>query len=172
MNEKEVKKKEQKKGMKKNEKIVIAVLLIITIILIVILCARNSKNNDESTTSTSSSSISEDTTENEYVTLLDDGTKLNTSTKLNETKTLGGLEITDIQLTESNNMTQLLATVTNTSDETDGDFLATLTLVDESGETLIELKAYIPELDPGEDTQLNTSAGFDYSEAYDFVISK
>ena len=171
MEQKQTKKEVKKKGMKRNEKIVIAVLLIITIILIVILHMRNSSNNssDETIETSSESVVVED---GGYVRTYSDGTKLNMSEALNEDKEIDGIEITDIQLTESDNITQLLATLTNTSDETQGGYSVTLTLVDEDGEELTEMKAYIPELEPNGSTQLNTSIGFDYSDAYDFVISK
>ena len=165
----------KKKGMKKNEKIVILVLVIILIAVIIFAVTRNSSSEAEEKTATSSTTVSSETeleTGGDYSVVLEDGTKLNTSTKLNETKTLGGLEITDIQLTESGNMTQLLATITNTSSSTEGGYTATLTLIDENGETLIELKPYIPELEAGESTQLNASSGLDYCNAYDFTITK
>ena len=166
--------------MKKKEKIVILILVVITIAVIVIAVCVN-KNDDsnevetnsaESSSTETSSSEEEEEEVGEYATLLEDGTKLNTSEALSETKTIGGLEITDIQLTESDNVTYLLATITNTSEETDGGYIAILTLYDEEGNVLIEMKPYIAELEPGESTQLNTSAVFDYAEAYDFSIEK
>ena len=168
---------EKKKGMKKSEKIVILVLVIIVIALIIVQIVRNNSSNSDETVTTSdsnSSTESDDILEEteEYVTTLSDGTKLNTSEKLNEDKEIDGIEITEIQLTESNNQTQLLATLTNTSGETAGKFTATINLLDEDGETLVQLKAYIPELEAGESTQLNTSSGLDYSNAYDFTITK
>ena len=168
--------------MKKKEKIVILILVVITIAVIVIaVCVNKNDDSNEvetnsaesSSTETSSSEEEEEEEEvGEYATLLEDGTKLNTSEALSETKTIGGLEITDIQLTESDNVTYLLATITNTSEETDGGYIAILTLYDEEGNVLIEMKPYIAELEPGESTQLNTSAVFDYAEAYDFSIEK
>ena len=169
--------------MKKKEKRLILILVIITLIVIIIAVCVNKDESEESTTNSSSSSSStktstsssdedEEEETSEYVVTLEDGTKLNTSSKLNETKTIGGIEISDIQLTESDNVTQLLATMTNTSDETDGGYIAVLTLYDEDGNVLIEMKPYIEELEPGETAQLNTSAVFDYTEAYDFTIEK
>ena len=163
--------------MKKKEKILIAILLIITIILIIVVCVRNNSTEEGEENNTEiSNEVSEESEESEsdseYVTTLSDGTRLNTSEALSETKTIGGLEITNIQLTESDNVTQLLATITNTSEETDGGYIAILTLYDEEGNVLIEMKPYIAELEPGESTQLNTSAVFDYAEAYDFSIEK
>ena len=162
--------------MKKKEKIVILVLVVIVVILIIIAGVRNSKNNEteEDLDTTSSTTVSEGTTESEgeYVTVLEDGTKLNTSEALNEDKEIDGIEITDIQLTENNNTTQLLATLTNTSNETQGGYVATLQFVDENGEVLLEMNPYIPELEANESTQLNISTTLDYSDIYDFIITK
>ena len=167
----------KKKGMKKNEKIVILVLVIILVAVIILAVVRNNSNSDTEETETSSSTESsetEDTSEEEgeYSMIVDDGTKLNTSDKLHEDKELDGLEITEIQLTSSDNVTQFLATVINTSDEVQGGYIATITLLDADGNELIALKPYIQELEPDESTQLNVSAVFDYSDAYDFTITK
>ena len=166
----------KKKGMKKSEKIVILVLVIIVIALIIVQIIRNNSNSEKTTVTTSSSDSETESDDEEedvgYVTTLSDGTKLNTSEKLNEDKEIDGIEITEIQLTESNNQTQLLATLTNTSEEVQGGYVATINLLDEDGETIAQLSAYIPELEAGESTQLNTSSGLDYSDAYDFTITK
>ena len=161
--------------MKKKEKIVILVLLIITIAVIIFAVVRSNSGDDDTEVSDSSTSTDSEETEDagDYATYLSDGTKLNTSSKLNEEKTLeDGITVSDIQLTESGNVTQLLATLTNTTDETQGGYVATLTLYDEDGEVLITMNPYISELASGETTQLNTSAVFDYANAYDFTIEK
>ena len=56
------------------------------------------------------------TVKEEFVDVLEDGTKLNNSTKLAETKTFNGMEISQFQLTEKDNVSILLGTITNTSD--------------------------------------------------------
>ena len=165
----------KKKGMKKNEKIVILVLVIILIAVIIFAAVRNSSSSDTEETETSSTAESSETeleSAGDYSVVLEDGTKLNISEKLNEDKELDELEITDIQLTESDGVTQLLATVTNTSDEVQGGYIATLTLLDADGNALVVLSPYIEELEPDESTQLNVSAVFDYADAYDFTITK
>ena len=166
---------EKKKGMKKNEKIVILVLVIILVAVIIFSVVKNNSSSDTEETGTSSSTESSETeleSAGDYSVVLEDGTKLNTSTKLNEDKTLEGLELTDIQLTESEGVTQILATMTNTSDEVQGGYIATLTLLDAEGNTLAVLSPYIPEIEPSESSTLNTSVTFDYSDAYDFTITK
>lgn len=107
-----------------------------------------------------------------YVQILEDGTKLNVSKKLNETKNIDGLEIKEIQLTESGNTTQLLGTITNVSNETKPESIITITFLDEQGNEIAEMKPYIKELKAGESTFLNSSMTFDYAGAYDIRITK
>lgn len=110
--------------------------------------------------------------EKEYVQTLEDGTKLNISQKLSETKTIDGLEITEIQLTEKGNTTQLLGTITNKTDETKPASIITITFLDKQGNEITSIKPYIKELKPGENTPLNASTTFDYTNAYDIKITK
>lgn len=152
--------------MKANERKFIIVLIIITIILGIIVIVRNSKNDENEI-------IDQEETQNqEYVNILEDGTKLNTSNKLQETKIIDGLEITDIQLTEKENVTVLLATVKNNTEETKGGYPVNIKILDRSGQEIIIIAGYIGEIKAGESLQLNSSATFDYANAYDFEITK
>lgn len=162
-------KKAQKGKMGKSEKRLIVILAIITIVVIVIaIVVSNNKNTENRTTKI----IDTPSQEEEFVSQLDDGTRLNTSDKLHETKTIDGMEITDFQLTEKDNVTLLLGTVKNTSSTTQGGYPVDVKIVDQQGNEIITIVAYIGSLEPGESTQFNTSATFDYANAYDFSITK
>ncbi len=116
--------------------------------------------------------VDNDQVEN-YSQELEDGTKVNTSSKLSETKQIeDGLEITDISLTESNNLTSLLGKITNKTNEKKGDYLITITFVNKNGEKLTENEVYVKSLDPGETTTLSSKTSFDYTDAYDIIIEK
>jgi len=108
----------------------------------------------------------------EFVEVLEDGTKLNVSNKLEEVKTFEGMEITDIQITEKDNVTLLLGTVTNKSDKNQGGYPVEVVVLNKEGKEIKTVAAYIKELKPGESTQLSTSATSDYANAYDFTIRK
>ena len=149
--------------MKSNEKILIIGLLVVLVIVILISIIVN-KNKDE----IEKNNIIDE----EFVEILDDGTKLNTSNRLKEAKMIDGMEITDFQLTESNNVTLLLGTITNKSDEVKGDYPVSIKILDKQGNEIITVGGYIGELQPGQSTQLNCSATFDYANAYDFEITK
>ena len=153
--------------MKKNEKIMIAVLIVIVIIVTIVFFVTRKENKK-----VEENVVKEEQQQEEYVQVLDDGTKLNKSDKLNETKVFDGLEISNIQLTESNNLSVLLGTITNTSTTTKGGYSVDIKIIDEDENEIVTMAGYISELEPGESTQLNASATFDYANAYDFIIEK
>ncbi len=154
--------------MKQSEKRMIAILIAITVVVIaiVMITKGNKKGNIEETQG------GENTVKEEFVERLEDGTRLNTSNKLQETKIIDGMEISGIQLTEKDNVSIILGTVTNKTKETKGGYPVDVKIVDKKGEEIITISAIIGELAPGESSQFSTSATFDYANAYDFVITR
>ena len=110
--------------------------------------------------------------EENYVQILEDGTKQNTSSKLLEPKEIDGLEITDLNLIESNNLTRLTGIITNKTEEKKGEYIINIIFVNKNGEELTNLETYVKGLEPGESTLLDTSTTFDYTNAYDIKITK
>lgn len=157
----------ERKTMSRDSKgalIVIGVAVLITVVIFMVTRERGKEGNQD---------IAENNTvKEEFINVLEDGTRLNTSTKLHETKTLDGLEISGFQLTEQDNVTVLLGTITNTSNSTRGGFDVTITILDKAGNTLGEIPSYIRSLAPGESTQLNTGITGDYANAYNFTMTK
>ena len=149
--------------MKAKEKKMIIILVAITIIAIIALIIMRSNNGKKE---------EEKAPEEEFVEVLEDGTRLNTSDKLHEKKTFEGMEITNFQLTENGNVTLLLGTITNTTGTKQGDYPVNIKVVDKNQKEIITVAAYMPPLEPGESTQLSTNATFDYANAYDFSISR
>lgn len=113
-----------------------------------------------------------DTTKEEFVNVLEDGTKLNNSTKLAETKNFEGMEITNFQLTEKDSVSLLLGTITNTSDSVKGGYPIIIKMIDKSENEIVTVGGFVKELQPGESTQLSISATFDYANAYDFEMHR
>lgn len=107
-----------------------------------------------------------------YVMTLKDGTKENTSSKLKENKKIDELDITDIKLTEENQLTKLTATITNNTKKIKGDYIAQAIFVDSKGNELATMGIGIKKLQPGESTTLNSSIIFDYSNAYNIIFRK
>ena len=155
--------------MKKKEKRMILILLVVLVIAIVaFIISKNANKGNKGT----ENKTEENTAVEDFVQVLEDGTKLNKSSKLQETKTIDGMEVSDFQLTSNGNVTILLGTITNKSNEVKGDYPVSIKILDEKGNEIITVGGYIGELQPGKSTQLNCSATFDYANAYDFEITK
>lgn len=171
--------------MKKNERKMILILIIVVVIIIAVLVkvrsGKDSQNiqggdgqtiqsGDNTNSNTTGNATSSKPTE-ENVELLEDGTKLNVSSKLSETKTAGNYEISNIQLTEKDGQSLILADVKNVgSSKTELKF-AKLTLLDKDGKEITTIQAIIGEAEPGATVQLNASATMDFANAYDFTIT-
>lgn len=151
--------------MKPNEKKMILILLIITIIAaIMFIKSKNKKTNTE---------VQEEqqgTQSSEYVQQLENGTKQSTSEKLNETKKVGDIEISGIQITETDGTATLTANVKNNSSTTKKEFPLTIKLLNKSGEVIETLGAYVGTIKSGETRGINASINMDISEVYDISI--
>lgn len=158
--------------MSKKEKQVIEVLIGIAVIAIIVVLIVNGKNKEDENIVNNETVENNTVEEEKYVEVLENGTKLNTSEKLKETKEIDGMEISNMQLTEEGNITKLLGTITNNSNTTKGNYEINIKLIDENGKELTTLVGYIGELEPGESTQLSTSTTFDYANTYDVEITK
>ena len=144
--------------------LVIAVILIIAVVAIYLINrAGNSDGNGKNQTENQVES---------YVQEIEDGIKVNTSTAMNTSKTLGDLLITNIQLSNRSGMTSFLADVTNNGTEATQVKTIQITLLSYDGEELAKLTGVINSLEPGETTELNIATTSNYITAYDFRIEE
>ena len=157
--------------MKNKEKRMILILLVILIIAIVIFVVSKNLNKESKTKENGSTTQQENTEPEEFVQVLEDGTKLNTSTELNKEKQVGNYKFENMQLTTQDNQTVLLADVTNTGSSKTDIQLVDVTLLDKDGNEIITVGGIISQLEPGEKTQFNTSMTLDYANTYDFKIT-
>ena len=150
------------------------VLLIIIVLLIVIIVAVNANKNkgNEENTQTPAIGVVEENKVEEFVEVQEDGSKVNTSEELKKTKTIEGLEISNIRLVENNNVSQVVADVTNPTNGTLGDFPVEIIVKDKEGNEITRIGGYIDRVNAGETVQLNASATSDFANAYDFEIVK
>ncbi len=161
--------------MKKSERRMILVLILVAVIVIAVLVNVRNKNNDADDV-VDNSSVAENGGEKpneeigEFVEVLDDGTKMNTSDKLAETKTFSNYEVSNIQLTESNGQSLILADVKNIGTTKADVVLIDITLLDKEGQEIVTIGGIIGDVEPGQTVQLNSSATTDFSNAYDFTI--
>lgn len=151
--------------MKPNEKKMILILLVILVIAIIIFAVTKNKKGDNN-----DNTVEENNVVEEFVQVLEDGTKLNTSTKLNEAKEVNGLKFENIQFTEQNGQSVLLADVTNNSGKITELTLVDVVLLDKNGNEIVTIGGIISPLQPGAKTQFNTSMTLDYANAYDFKV--
>ena len=108
----------------------------------------------------------------EFVTKLEDGTRLNTSEQMKNSKRVEGVEISNIQVTEKDNVSLILGTATNVTDQVQNGFTMDVKIVDKQGNEIVKIGALVGKLEPGESTEFNTSATFDFANAYDFSVEK
>ena len=154
--------------MKKKEKQMIAVLVVISIIIIAIIyfVTRSGKANNENNNQLGDTNKVVE----EYVQVLEDGTKLNTSTKLNETKDVNGLSIGNIQLTMNGGETTLLADVTNNTGKDLGITAIDIILLDKEGKDIVTIGGMIGNVKNGESVKLQAGTTLDFANAYDFKV--
>ena len=155
--------------MKKKEKMLILVLLIILAIVVTIAVRRNKVSEQEVMAETESGA---DEVVEEFVQVLEDGTKLNTSDELNAEKNVDGLRFENIQLTNRGGQSVLLADVTNTTEAATDVTLVDVIISDKEGNELGTIGGIIAPLEPGESTQFNSSTTIDYANAYNFEVVK
>ena len=161
--------------MKSSEKKVILLLIIVLIVVIVVAVKRNNKGEVEKPKTTQIATETEQKEEEpkeKYVEVLEDGTKLNTSETLKTAKMVEGLEFKNIQLTNKDGQSVLLADVTNTKETATEIMLVNVIILDDAGEEIGKVGGIIAPLAPGATTQFNTSTTMDYANAADFKIEK
>lgn len=139
--------------MKKEEKRMIFILLIVAVLIIGGLLLWKNTINSKIQEETPWKENKEREEKEKYISILEDGTKLNKSEKLHKTKKIDGLEISDIQLTYKKGQSILLANVTNTTN-TDKDITKIeVILYDDKGNELQKLNGLILALKAGQSTR-------------------
>lgn len=156
-------KRKKQRGIK-----VIDIIVMIIVIVVIIVVAKNIISSKK----TKEKRNTEISTSEQYVTVLEDGTKLNNSTKISENKKLEGLEITNTQISYNNGVTNLLANVKNTTQSDKKMQEVAIILLDENGKELYQMPGIIDAVKAGETIQFNSSITADFANVYDFKITK
>ncbi len=153
--------------MKKQEKRMLLILVIVSALIITIIwfATRNKENNNVGGTT-------ENVEQGEFTKVEADGTIVNTSEKLKQTKENLGFSITNINFVKKGNETILTARVTNNTGEAQGDFLGKIVLLDKSGKEIGRIPVMISETQNGEAIDVETSITESYANAYDFRLEK
>lgn len=152
---------ENKKSNLNYGRIMAAILILAIIVAIVVLITRKKDNNNEQP------QAPVETYEQQ-----EDGTKYNTSTKLQEAKTFDGYEISAMELKEIEGETTFSAKIKNVTEESIGNESIYIIFKTQSGEELYKMEAYVSEIKPGKSININSSITKDVVEAYDVELKK
>lgn len=150
--------------MRKWEKYWILSLIILVILVLIIVGVINNKKEEEQ-------AIVNEPKE-KYVQVQEDGSKVNTSNKLKETKKLGNLSISNISLKSQGNESFVTASVKNNGSSVDGDKFITITVLDDKQNVITKVDAYLSTIEPGEETVLRSTTSADFANAYDFKVEE
>ena len=155
--------------------VLIAIIVgIIVFIIMNIVKIKNSKegvgqNNQKQ--NSESQQVEENVVKEEFVQQTDDGTKVNVGSKITDDKDVNGLKFTNVQLTEKNNQSTLLADVENVTGKDIKDYTNLgITFLTKDGQEIITIKGILPPLKSGDKTQFNTGLTQDVANAYDIKI--
>ena len=153
--------------MKKQEKRMLLILVIVSALIITIIwfATRNKENNNVGGTT-------ENVEQGEFTKVEADGTIVNTSEKLKQTKENLGFSITNINFVKRGNETILTARVTNNTGAEQGSFFGKIVLLDKSGKEIGRIPVMISETQNGEAIDIETSITESYANAYDFRLEK
>ena len=147
--------------------IVVSILIIGVIVGVIYFITNNNKKEGEKTNE--EVNVSNEVVE-EFVKVLDDGKKLNTSSKLNETKYVDGFEIGNIELSTVAGQTTLYADVKNNTGKDADVKVLEITLYDEDGGVIVTMGGVITDAKAGETVKLEASTTLDFANAYDFKV--
>ena len=170
MDNNNVKERKSNRSTRKNNliKFILIIIVLIIISIIIALVLNRNKDKEQINNNNETNTLKEES----YIEEIEDGVKINKSSKLNEVKEINGLLITNIQLTTKDGMTTLLADVQNNSGvKTDVKTLQ-ITLLNKDGSELTTVTGIVNGLEIGETTQLNIAMTSDYVNAYDFRVSE
>ena len=153
--------------MKSQEKRMLLILVIVSALIITIIwfATRNKENNNVGGTT-------ENVEQGEFTKVEADGTIVNTSEKLKQTKENLGFSITNINFVKKGNETILTARVTNNTGAEQGSFFGKIVLLDKSGKEIGRIPVMISETQNGEAIDVETSITESYANSYDFRLEK
>lgn len=129
----------------------IGILVVILLIVVGVKSFGGPKDNTQNK-ETNNTTVNEE----KYTTELTDGTKINNSEDMKNTKKYKELEISNIQFTSKNGSSVLLADVKNAGTTNFTAEEVKVVLIGENGEIIREIGAYIPSIAAGESKEINS----------------
>lgn len=176
----------------KNFKNIFIVILIILIVIFAVLVVRTKKDKDTAIGNTVAdlydveSSLSKDAIyqevytevmygEEKHIEHTDDGTRANTSTKMQEIQHINGeddIVIQGLKITAKDDITTITGTAKNTSNSVNGDFMVYISLLDDNTDEILEIGAYIDQIDPKGEVEFTAITSTDLANACDYNVTK
>lgn len=152
--------------MESEKKTIIMVVVGVILIAVIVAGVMKMKPQNEGT-----QDVVANQEENEKFTKkLEDGSKVNVSEELNKTKMYKDLEISNIQFTERNGRSQLIADIKNTGKVKHEVEIVKITIIGENGEEIETMNPILGDVEPGKTIQLNANITADVTNAKDFKI--
>lgn len=168
--------KKQISENQKKAKVIMTLLLILIIIVIGIVVIVNINKPKEKNKglgiSNNVGKINQNETKEEYVSVGENGIKVNISDKIKEEKEIDGLIVTDMEITEVDNITTIIANIKNSTNEEKGDYAINIKLLDKSGNETATVPAYIGKIKPGQTMPISASSTSNLANAYNCEITK
>lgn len=153
---------------------VCAIAVVLIIVLIVVGGNKGKNNNNPVVNNNTSSSQGNQEKENkvveEFVQVQPNGGKVNTSSELKKSRSVAGLELTNIQLIENGGLSEFLADAKNTTNNMISELFMVITALDKNGNTLAEFEAAVFDVAAGATTKIHANLTADIANAYDFTI--
>lgn len=143
--------------------LLIVLIVIIALIVVIIIAANGGKDNDNKM---------QNNNEENYSTVLDDGTKINTSEKLKETKIYGSIQMSNMKIARQGEMTVLMADIQNIGESVLAKQRVKITLLDEAGQVITEITPDIRELQSGEVYTFSAGMTEDIVNAQNYTIGE
>ena len=158
----------------KERKVVFTLIGVMVIILLIVVCVKAfGKGGDGKQGSANSNKIVTNVAsgDNQQYTTLDDGTKLNTSDKLQNSKTYKTVEIGNIRVTTSSDgNSAIIAQVKNNGSTTFKKETVSLTLLGDNDKVIRKIDVRIPEVEAGKTEESNWIVTGDIANIKDFKI--
>ncbi len=136
---------------KKTSRLIIIALIVIAIIFVIVKITSPKEDEDK---------------QESYISRQSNGTIVNTSPKLAAKKEYKGLEFTNIKFALSESVTNLTATVKNTTSKAMETQIIDINVLDKDGTVMTTFVGQINGLEPGEETTINSGIAADYAGAY------
>ena len=164
----------KQKGRELFLKIILGLIIVGIIVFIIMSIVKSNKAKKDAANAAQgqgSQQVEENVVKEEFVQQTDDGTKVNVGSKITEDKEVGGLKFTNVQLTEKDNQSTLLADVQNATGRDITDYTnLDITFLTQDGQEIITIKGILAPIKAGETTQLNAGLTQDVANAYDLKI--